>query len=88
MNTEKVMVYTAELEQIINEVIDENSDSYMDDISENFEEFLTALCVTMPHQFLKRFTEEQIRNFLDSNHVANSLCVQFLQAMKEQHQKG
>ena len=85
MNVEKAMTFTGQLENVINESIDGNSDLFEDDIFENMTEFVTAVCVLLPHQILKKYTEENIKNFLDSNHLANSLCVQFMQAMRDKY---
>ena len=85
MDVEKAMAFTGQLEELIIESLNENSDLFVGDISEYMTEFMTAACVLLPHQLLKRYTEENIKNFLDSNHLANSLCVQFIQAMRDKY---
>lgn len=86
MNAKKTLIYAANIENLILEALDKNSDLYIGDISENIAEFITALCVLIPHNFLERYTQEDIENLLDSNHVANSLCVQFMQEVRDQNE--
>lgn len=85
MNTNKVIEYSGQLAVLITETIQENSEFDIEDINENITEFITALCVIVPHKFLKLYTDEKIVNYLDSNHLANSLCVQFMQEMRDQY---
>ena len=81
-NEEKWIQYAAKISTVINSIFDEDSDNYSIDFEELHEDnnitiFMHALANAFPTHFYNQITGDNL-NMLEFNHLANSLCFQYM----------
>lgn len=81
----KIAEYTMKIEAAIAQMFDEGSEQYIspEDVTEgdNASLFIHALTTVAPTMLYNRLTSSNV-NFLEFNHIANTLCFQFLEIEK------
>jgi hypothetical protein len=86
METEKYLEYAVILNEKIAELFDKESDLQIDQKElmkgDNLTHFFHALANIVPTRFYNALTNDD-KNNLEFNHLANHLCFQYLNQVKE-----
>lgn len=79
-STEKWIEYAVKIQQAVMELFDEENTYHIDikelEKSANATAFIHALATVIPARFYNQFTGDNV-DFLEFNHIANSLCFKF-----------
>ena len=85
MNAKKTIEFAIVLENALLESINEEESIHHiegEDIEEFTTEFIAAIACIVPAKIFQKLTGEDVNN-IDFNHIANKLCFQLSNAIKE-----
>jgi len=84
---EKWMTYAVLIQSAISEMFDDGANNYIDkndfNDDQNLKDFLHALMNVVPCNIYGKITGDE-KNMLESNHVANQLCFEYMTHKKDE----
>lgn len=83
MKIPKHIEYAVLIQEVLSQLLNEQSDCYIDDLDDNLTEFFHALATVAPTFLFNRITNSD-KNYLEFNHIANQLVFQYTNLVDEE----
>lgn len=86
MDNKQIMQFAFQLQTAVGEAFEnEESMAHIDasEVEEYTTEFITALACVMPAMIYQKLTGDENGDYLAFNHIANRLCMQLAQSVKD-----